>query len=291
MRNSISLSTIAAAAVLTGACSTTPERVAELDAARSAVASVRQDPQVERYAGSELQKAEAALDRAEQSYNDGDDLTDIVHEAHMAQGYADIAAARMAERSARENIEDAELERARVVEQVRTEEARAARNQLEEARLQADMANERADQLQSELADLHAKETERGIVLTLGDVLFDTAEADLKPGADKTIMRLASFLNEHPDRNLLIEGHTDSRGTESFNQDLSQRRANSVRDALVAAGVQSDRLKALGLGEDYPVATNETASGRQENRRVEVVVSSGDEAGFPAPTGTTASRS
>ena len=162
---------------------------------------------------------------AEQTFAAGGDLDVIRHEAYLAQGYADIAAARTAERSARESIADAELERTQVVGEVREREAELARGD-------ADEATARADQLEQELVDLKAEQTERGVVLTLGDVLFDTAEAQLKPGADATIRRLAEFLDGYPERRLLIEGHTDARGSDSYNQDLSQRRADAVRMAL-----------------------------------------------------------
>jgi outer membrane protein OmpA-like peptidoglycan-associated protein len=262
---------------LLAACSSTPERVVELDQARDAVNKVSQDPEVDRFARAELRKAETALAMAEQAFAEGEDLDVIVHDAYLAQGYADITAARIVERSAREEIENAELERTRVLEEVRESQAQVAR-------AEADQATARADQLQQELADLQAEQTERGLVLTLGDVLFDTAEAQLKPGADATIRRLAEFLDVYPERRLLIEGHTDSRGSDTYNQDLSQRRADAVRTALMAAGVGEERVRALGLGEEYPVASNDTDAGRQENRRVEIIISTEGNDGFPATT-------
>jgi outer membrane protein OmpA-like peptidoglycan-associated protein len=131
-----------------------------------------------------------------------------------------------------------------------------------------------------ELAALKAKQTERGMVLTLGDVLFDTASSQLKPGAQTTIAQLASFMADNPDRRLLIEGHTDARGSEAYNQDLSERRADAVANALYRQGVAANRVTVIGLGEQYPLASNDTASGQQENRRVEVVISS-DNGTFP----------
>lgn len=264
----------AVAGVLLGACSTLPETVPQLEQARQAVTDIRQNPQVDRYARAELGKAESALSRAEAAYDDRADLAVIQHEAYMAEGYATIAEARIGEQSAREQLEDAELERSQVLEEVRAQEAR-------EARLQADLATERADELERELEDLQAEETDRGLVLTLGDVLFDTAEAQLKPGANATIEQLAEFMNEYPDRRLLIEGHTDSRGDESYNQTLSRQRADAVRNALLSAGINSERLRTEGLGEAYPVASNETQAGRQQNRRVNIIISSPDKAGFP----------
>ncbi len=273
----------AVAAALLAGCSSTPERVVELDQAREAVTKLSQDPSVDQYARDELRKAETALDMAEQTFAAGGDLDVIRHEAYLAQGYADIAAARTAERAARESIADAELERTQVVGEVREREAELARGD-------ADQATARADQLEQELVDLKAEQTERGVVLTLGDVLFDTAEAQLKPGADATIRRLAEFLDVYPERRLLIEGHTDSRGSDSYNQDLSQRRADAVRTALTSAGVGAERLRSLGLGEQYPLASNDTDAGRQENRRVEIIISSQGKDGFPEATDTSAQQ-
>jgi outer membrane protein OmpA-like peptidoglycan-associated protein len=133
-------------------------------------------------------------------------------------------------------------------------------------------AEAQADQLRRQLASLQAQPTERGIVLTVGDVLFDVGQATLKPGAVNEIVRLAQFLQENPERRVSIEGHTDSTGSVNTNLVLSQRRAEAVADTLVAAGVPRQRIVASGLGPDFPVASNATAAGRQQNRRVEVVI-------------------
>jgi outer membrane protein OmpA-like peptidoglycan-associated protein len=139
-----------------------------------------------------------------------------------------------------------------------------------------------AERLETELADLQAEQTARGIVVTLGnEVLFATDSDELKSGAQRSLDQLADFLQEHPERALLIEGHTDSRGTAAHNADLSERRAESVARALVERGIAAERLRPVGLGEGYPVASNDTDAGRQQNRRVEVVVS-GKDGRFPA---------
>jgi outer membrane protein OmpA-like peptidoglycan-associated protein len=137
----------------------------------------------------------------------------------------------------------------------------------------AEAARARAAKLQQELTDLQAKQTDRGMVLTLGDVLFDTGRAELKAGAFSTLDRLATFLRQNPERTVAIEGHTDSVGSDSFNQSLSERRAQAVRVALTSRGIDSGRVTAAGMGETKPVANNATAEGRQRNRRVEVVIS------------------
>jgi outer membrane protein OmpA-like peptidoglycan-associated protein len=125
------------------------------------------------------------------------------------------------------------------------------------------------------------------MVLTLSDVLFDTDAATLKPGAAVAIDRLGKFLQGSPESRVIIEGHTDSRGSEAYNEDLSRRRAEAVAEELVTRGISSDRFEVIGRGEGYPVANNGTAEGRQQNRRVEIVFS--DQAGRFAPGVTTGS--
>ena len=129
-----------------------------------------------------------------------------------------------------------------------------------------------AESLRRELLALQAVKTERGMVMTLGDVLFATGKAELQPGAATTIQRLANFLEEYPEKTVLIEGFTDSTGSADFNQGLSERRALSVRQALVNAGVSPERISTEGFGMSRPVADNATAEGRQRNRRVEIVI-------------------
>lgn len=276
------------------ACSTLPESVGELEDARQLVSAVDRDPVAAEVAGQNLTRAKQALQRAEEAYDEGEDLEDIRHHAYVAARYAEIAQERAAESRARTAIEQSEATRTRVLLQARERQAAEARMlaeargeeaersmaEAERQRERAEMAVAEASRLADELANIEtelenvkAEQTERGLVLTLSDVLFDTAEATLKPGADQAIDRLAAFLQESPDRALLIEGHTDARGTEAFNEDLSERRANAVRDALVAQGIDPQRLRTVGLGEGYPVATNDTVAGQQENRRVEIIVS------------------
>jgi outer membrane protein OmpA-like peptidoglycan-associated protein len=123
-----------------------------------------------------------------------------------------------------------------------------------------------------ELEELNAKQTNRGLVLTLGDVLFETGKANLLPGAQRAIDKLAEFLQDNPERKVLIEGHTDNIGSVTYNIDLSLRRAQAVKNALIAKGIEESRLLAHGYGETYPVASNKDAAGRQRNRRVEIII-------------------
>ena len=127
--------------------------------------------------------------------------------------------------------------------------------------------------LQRQIEELNARETDRGLVVTLGDVLFATGKSNLMGGAGQNLDKLAAFLGEYPDRTVLIEGHTDNVGSDESNHFLSQQRAESVKSYLVNRGVQASRINTVGLGESSPVASNDTATGRQQNRRVEVVIS------------------
>ncbi|HEV6967639.1 OmpA family protein, partial [Roseateles sp.] len=140
---------------------------------------------------------------------------------------------------------------------------------------QADAASAQAQAaaLQRELNDMQARQTDRGMLVTLGDVLFEFGRAEIKPNAQGAIAKLAHFLNEHPDRRVLIEGFTDSVGSDAANLALSQRRSQAVADALRAQGVDPTRIATRGYGEQYPVASNASTSDRAMNRRVEVYIS------------------
>lgn len=269
------LPTVATAAVLT-ACSSLPAQIDSLEQARSSIRTLEQDPLANEAAGVELAEAREAVMAADDAYADKADLAIVEHEAYLAARHADIAAQRIAKAHATQTLEESRAERDSILLQARENEA-------ERARREAAGESARAEALERELAELEAEQTERGPVLTLSDVLFDTDKAQLKPGAMSTVDRLAQFMAEHPDRRLLIEGHADARGTEAYNRRLSERRAAAVREALVDDKVAPNRIRIAGLGEDYPVASNDTRAGMQANRRVEIVISDSD---GQFPTGT-----
>jgi outer membrane protein OmpA-like peptidoglycan-associated protein len=147
-----------------------------------------------------------------------------------------------------------------------------ARSESDAARVAAANSEQQTTELQRQIEELQARVTDRGLVLTLGDVLFETGRADLRTGTGN-LNKLVLFLNKHPDRTVAIEGYTDSVGSQDYNQALSQRRADSVRSYLVRQGIGSGRLTASGMGTSDPVAGNDSAAGRQQNRRVEVIIS------------------
>jgi outer membrane protein OmpA-like peptidoglycan-associated protein len=198
----------------------------------------------------------------------------------LADQKVEIARARAQSRQYEDqrNALSEQSERARL--DARTLEADRARSDAAVARADAasardEVAASRATRmdLQRQIAELNARETDRGLVVTLGDLLFATGKSNLTGGSGPNLDKLAAFLGEYPDRTVLIEGHTDSVGSEESNQLLSQRRAESVRSYLVNRGVSANRLTTAGLGQGSPVASNDTATGRQQNRRVEVIIS------------------
>lgn len=151
-----------------------------------------------------------------------------------------------------------------------SQEADSLRRAAEAASARLNEALNQLRVLVSEITNL--RETSRGLVISLSDILFETARATLKPGAVQNINRIAAVLNQYPDYNISVEGHTDARGSDAYNQTLSENRARAVADALIAAGVPSSRIASKGFGESQPVASNETTAGMQQNRRVEVIV-------------------
>ena len=179
-------------------------------------------------------------------------------------------AAEQARRAAETRAREAEA-------QAREAEARA--REAEQARRQASVAEQaraaeqaKAAALANELANLKAQQTGRGLVLTVGDVLFAPGRAEVSSGAQRSIDKLADFLKAYPKRYVVIEGHTDNTGDEDFNMKLSQQRADTVRDRLIEKGVAPQRIRTKGYGAKFPVVDNDTPGGRQQNRRVEVVV-------------------
>jgi outer membrane protein OmpA-like peptidoglycan-associated protein len=248
---------VSSAALLAACAGRSSESMQE---ARAAVAAARGDQAVVAQAPEQLAEAEQALDRAEDAFRGGADQDEVDHLAYIAERRAGTAQALADERVALAEIEGLAEERDGLVVEAR---------------------DRHIDVLEAELAELRADRTERGLVVTLGDeVLFDVDQAELKPGGMQQLARVAEFLRENPDRNLLVEGHTDSTAPDAYNLALSQRRANAVEDFLITQGVDPTRISAVGYGEQLPIATNDTAAGRQANRRVEIVVL---DAGEPIP--------
>jgi outer membrane protein OmpA-like peptidoglycan-associated protein len=270
MKRTYNLLVAAAVTSLLAACSSTPDRIEELETARAIVPQVEASPRAG-IAASYVSEARKSLDRANKLVDSGGRVGDIEFEAMVASRNAQIANEKILAAQAQEELEKGTAERQAVLIEAREAESRRRQQQAQNAEQQAELAEHRASTLEQELSDLRAKKTDRGMVLTLGDVLFDTGMATLKPGAYTTIDRLATVLKQSPDRKVMIEGHTDSVGGDDYNRQLSERRAAAVQTALLERGVTSNQITAVGKGETFPVASNDNAGGRQQNRRVEMV--------------------
>ncbi len=212
---------------------------------------------------------DAALSEAERARAEAERLAEEARRARAEE------LARAADQERREAAEMSAL-----AQQAAEEERRqrlVAEERARELEEEARQMREQAARLQEQIAELEARPTDRGLVLTLGgDVLFDFDRHELRDGAMRTIDRIADFLNEYEDRKVLVEGFTDSTGARDYNMGLSERRAESVRTALIERDVDADRIRIRGFGPDFPVASNDNEAGRQLNRRVEIIISDDD---------------
>ncbi|MGD0958165.1 MAG: OmpA family protein [Methylomonas sp.] len=218
-------------------------------------------PEVPKLAGLELKQASETLNKADAALKAGKDEDDVKQLAYIANQQVEIAKQTAKQKTAEQEVANATSVRDQIRLQERTAEADAAKQQLKE---------------------LEAKETARGMMITMGDVLFRTGKAQLEQGGMRIVEKLADFLNQHPQYNILIEGHTDNTGKHEYNQELSERRAEAVQVALLDMAVDGARMSTRGYGDEYPVASNSTSAGRQMNRRVDIVLS--DEKGNFAAT-------
>lgn len=260
---------VAFAAVLS-ACSAAPPRSESLEAARTMIPEVETSVRAG-VAAADIANARTSLDAANRLAAAKAKMSEVEFEAQNAVLSAQIANEKILTAQANDEISAGTAQRQTVLLQAREREAQRNAQQAGDARREADASQLRVDSLEAQLADLKVKKTERGLVLTLGDVLFDTNQSTLKSSAHGTLDRLAMALREKSGRKVLIEGHTDNVGSDETNQGLSERRAQSVQAALTQRGVARDQTTAIGKGENFPVASNDDANGRQSNRRVELI--------------------
>lgn len=266
---------------ITGCAGPKPNQA--LDTARATFERVSDDTLESAYSTEDLNVAKRKLDSANKAWKDKKDSKTINHRSYLAEQYALIAEQRSELLRYQAKIDNGNMERTKVQVDLRSSEAETAQRQAESLKQEvSEREAQLANQLKEleELKALQARNTDRGMVLTLGDVLFDTGESTLKAGARSNIERVANFLRKYPDRSLTIEGHTDNTGDEDFNYDLSVERAFSVRSALMAQGIDISRIQAKGFGEDMPIASNSNTSGRQQNRRVELIFDQPEESNF-----------
>jgi outer membrane protein OmpA-like peptidoglycan-associated protein len=261
---------------LAGCASQAP--LVDVESANAAYEQAAQDTDVARYAAVQLYEAKQVLDKA-----NGLVKTDPANASHQARiALTGINVARSVAVTGRTRTETKALfeQRDKLLLESRTlaaekalAEAGRANTRAQTAEQRAKAAEDAAKAAQIALSDLQGKQTDRGYVLTLGgDIMFDTGKAVVNPGAMQQLFRIVTFMRENPDRQLLVEGHTDAVGSEGSNLSLSQRRADSVAAFLSQNGISGSRLATRGYGESRPIVGNDTPAGRQQNRRVEIVI-------------------
>ncbi|MGY2293465.1 OmpA family protein [Pseudomonas sp. SDO528_S397] len=245
--------------VVLGGCATHPDSDAALQQANDDFQKVKEDSNVLRIAPKDVIRAGESLARADRFSNYWGNGADVAHYAYLSQRYSAIA---------REHTEQA------------LNKERGAKLELERQRLQLALresklvsVQQQGKWLEEQIASLTTTQTDRGLVMTLGDVLFDTGEAELKSSANRTVLKVVQFLQLNPKRVVRIEGYTDSTGGQPENLKLSKDRAQAVADVLVDLGIDEQRIEVQGYGDQYPVDVNASERGRAQNRRVEIVFS------------------
>ena len=268
----VRLAAVASSGLLLAACASAPTAPEGAAAVRAELTRLQSDPQLATRAPKAIHDAELAVAAAERPER-GDADADAAHRVYMAERKVALARALATARLAEDQRPQLAQQRDEARLTARTEEAVAARDEATTARAAASASQQQSADLQREIDALRARPTDKGLVLTLGDVLFTTGRADLKPGALADVDRLVAFLNKYPDRTVTIEGHTDSVGSAASNETLSQNRADAVQSYLMQRGIDASRIQTRGMGESVTVASNATPGGRQQNRRVEIIVS------------------
>ena len=257
MKNPIVTALPFTALLVLSACGGTPKKIDALESARASYSSASAKELVVKHAASELDDARIAIEKADRIHKDDGKRGHSEHYAYVASQKVKIA-----ELIAQRKEDDAKLSSMNLERQ---------KVQLDARSRQVDKAREETLAMQRQLEEMQAQVTERGIVATLGDVLFDIGEATLKATSAQNMDRIASFMDNYPERSAIVEGHTDNMGDDDFNLDLARERAFSVRTALVSRGIDNARITMKSRGEASPIADNNTAAGRQKNRRVEVI--------------------
>lgn len=287
MKTRIVMPVMLVIAALLGACTSIPRTTNLLDQTRLEYRAAQNSPSVGSHARLELKQAGDALALANAAAANNDSAEDVDRLAYLARQKValaqEVATRRVAEKEVANSgtLRDErrlaqrtnEADRAHQATVVAQQATGVARQATDAARRDSAEATARATSLEAQLAALAAKKTDRGMVITLGDVLFATDRYQMNEQGQSTILKLSQFLQEHPERTVLIEGFTDSTGDARYNQGLSERRAGAVASSLSQQGISRQRIEMRGYGEGYPVASNTSSTDRQLNRRVEIVLS------------------
>jgi len=263
--------TLIAIGVMSG-CGSVPPNPA-LTQAHNNYNSARSNAEVVSSAPIELQDASNSLNKADQAFSADEEDAVVNHLAYLANQQVSIAQEVAKRKTAETAVSTAGAKRDQVRLVARTAEADKAKQQLAIAGANSERDKALIAEQEAQLKALNATKTERGMMITLGDVLFSTNKAQLKSGGVRNIEKLGIFLTQYPEFKVSIEGHTDSRGTEEHNQELSEARANTVHNALMDMSISSERVATIGYGENFPIASNDNSGGRQLNRRVEIILS------------------
>ena len=253
-------------ALLTG-CSSQQASDSALESARASFQMIKEDPQALRSAPKDVIRAGESLARAERLATYWGSDADVVHYAYLSQRYSEIA------------VQESMLAQNKLQEEKLELQLQSLQLTLREAKLLT--VQQRKEWAEEQLVSLDSSDTDRGLVMTLGDVLFAGGSANLTPAANRTVLKLVQFLQINPRRVIRVEGYSDSMGEAADNLRLSRERAQSIADVLVDLGVERKRIAVEGYGEAYPVADNASTRGRAQNRRVEIVFS--DQTGQMAP--------
>jgi len=271
-------------AIAIAGCATNHGPSDKLQELESQYDQLESQPTVTDYAPVALKEAEESIAKVKSLEKEGADKSTIDHYQYLAQIKLDTAREVAKYKRAEASIADAEVRRKDALLNAKEDEVNSLRNRAElaeyKATKSANAAREmaaKADALAKTLENFSATQSDRGLVLTMGNILFELDKSDLKPGAERTLEKVAIFLAEYSNRSVLVEGFTDSLGAADYNQKLSEKRAESVVAELEKLGISSSRLSAKGYGEDYPVASNSSNAGRQQNRRVELIIANEDQ--------------
>ena len=243
------------------------------DEAKQQYNEVKDDPEITTNAPNALEEAKEQLKIINNLRKNGASRELINHHAYIAQKKVAMAREMAVLNNRQDELAQVEAEHQMMLAQVQKLEAEEARRRAEQARIEAEQAQMRTEELAAKLTEIEAEKTERGLVVNLRNVLFDPGKATFKLGSVDNIAKLSRFLLEYSNRTVLVEGFTDNTGSREVNQRLSEKRAEAVKNALVASGVEPERIITRGYGEDYAIVDNSTAAGRMQNRRVEVVIS------------------
>ncbi|MGB4673291.1 MAG: OmpA family protein [Azovibrio sp.] len=262
---------LATLAVALSACTIVPERNLALEQAQDRYAIARQDNEVQTLASDELRRAGDSLLIAQQANSNRQPKATVDHLAYLSNQRILIAQETAASRAAQAVTAAASSEREKTQQDQRIQEAKGANERLARSQAGKRQSDARVEELEMQLRELNARQTPRGLVVTLGDVLFDSGHAQLLPGSVGNLSSLAEVFKRHPQLVAAIEGHADNSGDAGSNVLLSRQRAEAVKVALVSLGVEPSRLQIQAYGEKNPVASNATEAGRQLNRRVEIV--------------------